>query len=210
MLRVTSQLPKLHVVTDNKMMHLPDLDTRAAAMAQSRNVALHARAPGQPGRILTDLAERLRRTTESAGAPLFVNDRADVALLVEADGLHLPAAGLPIRAARALVGDAVWIGSSVHHHEEALRAADEGADYVFLGPIWETPSHPNQAALGAAAIERAQAARVIAIGGITTARVADCLSAGAYGVAAISALWKSQDPGSVAREMLLLLRNSSP
>ena len=207
---MTSELPKLHVVTDNRTRGLPDLDTRAAAVAQSRDVAVHARAPNQPGRILTDLAERLRRATKRAGAKLFVNDRADVALVVEADGLHLPAAGLPTRAARTLVGDAAWIGRSVHRHEEALKAADEGADYVFLGPIWQTQSHPDQAALGPAAIERAQAARVIAIGGITAARVADCLSAGAYGVAVIAALWDSQDPGSVAREMLLLLRNSSP
>jgi thiamine-phosphate pyrophosphorylase len=147
-------------------------------------------------------------TTGRAGAHVFVNDRADVALLAGARGIHLPADGLPTDRVRDLVGPDVWIGRSVHAPEEARRAAEAGADYVFLGPIWETPSHPGRPGLGPGIIEHAQPARVVAIGGVTPDRVASCLDAGAYGVAAVSALWTAGDPGSAAATMLLLLRHS--
>ena len=207
-----STLPKLHVVTNNDVARLADLDRRAEALAHAGGVAFHARASELSGSALTNLAERLGRATQQAttGATIFVNDRVDVALLVDAAGVHLPAAGLPVETVRRLVGDKFWIGRSTHHPDEARRAAEAGADYVFLGPIWSTPSHPDRTGLGVAAIERAQPARVVAIGGVTPERVAACLAAGAYGVAAISALWWAGDPGSIAKEMSLLLRTSSP
>jgi thiamine-phosphate pyrophosphorylase len=136
-----------------------------------------------------------------------VNDRADVATIVHADGIHLPAAGLPIAAVRALVGPDVCIGRSVHQPEEALDAAEQGADYVFLGPIWETASHPGQSPLGPEAIARALPARVVAIGGVTPERIGECRDAGAHGVAAVSSLWRADDPGSAAEKMLLLLES---
>lgn len=206
-----STLPRLHIVTNNEIADLPDLDRRAADAARAAPVAFHARTTNRPGGALTDLAEHLRAATHPAGSMVFVNDRADVALLVEADGVHLPAGGLPVSAVRALLGCDVWIGRSVHHPDEAQRAADEGADYVFLGPIWETPTHPHREGLGVAAIERVSSVvRVIAIGGVTAARVGDCASAGAYGVATISALWTAADPGAVAAEMSLLLGTPDP
>ena len=84
-------------------------------------------------------------------------------------------------------------------------AADDGADDVFLGPMWETPFHPGSPGIGVQTIERTQPARIIAIGGVRADRVEQCVNAGAYGVAAISALWQADDPGSVAAAMLLLL-----
>ncbi len=200
-----SSVPLLHAVTPADVLDRADLDARAAAIARGPRVAVHARVPGAPGRTLGALAERLRRATGTAGGKVFVNDRADVATIVKADGVHLPAAGLPIAAVRTLVGPDVWIGRSVHQPEEALEAAEQGADYVFLGPIWETASHPGRAPLGLEAITRALPARVVAIGGVTPERVARCRDAGAYGVAAVSALWQANDPGSVVDTMLLLL-----
>lgn len=139
------------------------------------------------------------------GAHVFVNDRVDVALLAGAHGVHLPADGLSVPQARDIIGPTAWIGRSAHSADEAQRAMDQGADYVFLGPIWETPSHPGWAGIGVEAITQAVPARVVAIGGIDVGRVAQCRDAGAYGVAAISALWRAPDPGSVVDEMLLLL-----
>ena len=106
------------------------------------------------------------------------------------------------------MGSGVWIGCSTHDPESAMCAVDDGADYVFLGPIWNTTSHPGRPGIGTAAIERAQTGRIIATGGITLDRVAMCLDAGAYGVAAISSLWGADDPGSAAAEMLLLLEDT--
>ncbi len=211
---MSTPLPRLHAITNSDILALSDLTERATVIGRSPDVALHARAPGVPGRMLVEFAEVLLRATSVGGARLFVNDRVDVALLAGAEGVHLPAGGLPISKVRALVGPDRWIGRSTHSPAEAQRAADEGADYVFLGPIWETPSHPGQGqgrerpGIGVTAIEQVRAVRIIAIGGITPDRVAHCLDAGAYGVAAITSLWRAPDPGSAAAEMLLLLENT--
>ncbi len=203
--RVTTPPPRLHAITNSNILALPDLCERAESIGRSPLVALHARARDLPGRKLAGLAELMQRAARVAKARVFVNDRADVALLVEAHGIHLPADGLSVSKVRSLVGPGMWIGRSAHDADEVMRAADDGADYVFLGPIWETPSHPGHPGIGVQTIERAQPARIIAIGGVTADRVEQCMNAGAYGVAAISALWQADDPGSVAAAMLLLL-----
>ncbi len=211
-LRVRKPLPKLHAVTDPDVAARTDLSERARALARP-GVALHARSRHLAGRSLYELTELLK---SAAGYPsgerasVFVNDRVDVGLSSEVDGVHLPADGLSIPVVRRLVGERMWIGRSVHSPQEARTAAERGADYVFLGPIWRTGSHPDRAALGPAAITQAEPARVIAIGGITQDRITTCLDAGAYGVAAVTALWGSDDPGTTAQRMLLLLGKPSP
>ncbi len=198
-------LPVLHVVTDDAIAQLPDLGQRARAVTAGGAVALHARAPGLGGRAYLDLARTLGAAAEGTNSRLFVNDRLDVARIVRAWGVHLPGAGFPLAEARRLLETTVVIGRSVHSAEAARRAHDEGADYVFLGPIWETASHPGASALGPGAISEAAPARVIAIGGIDLKRARTCRAAGAYGVAVISAVWRASDPGGAAREILLSL-----
>lgn len=197
------ELPLLHVVTDDEIAQLPDLGERARAVAAAGAIALHARGPGLGGRACLDLARTLGAALHGTDSLLFVNDRLDVARVVSAYGAHLPAGGLPLAAARKLLGPQALMGRSVHSAEQARRAHAEGADYVFLGPIWETPSHPGAAPLGADAIREAAPARVIAIGGITAQRAGLCRAAGAHGVAAISAVWRAPDPGGAARAILL-------
>ncbi len=84
-------------------------------------------------------------------------------------------------------------------------AGEDGADYVFLGPIWETPSHPGRAGLGVDVISAVHGVKVIAIGGVTKRRIHHCLDAGAYGVAAVSSIWEVRDPAAAVRAMLLSL-----
>jgi thiamine-phosphate pyrophosphorylase len=100
------------------------------------------------------------------------------------------------------------VGRSTHSADEARRALDEGADYVFIGPIWSTPSHPGGPALGPGALRELHSLPVIAIGGVTPERARECRDAGAWGVAAISALWRATDPAAVARAMLLSFEES--
>lgn len=198
---MSGHLPQLHAVTDDTVLSLPDLIARTRAIAAAGPVAIHLRARAIPARQLTALAKRLGST----GAILFINDRADLARLLGAAGLHLPAAGLPVAAARRIAGPDLFVGRSAHAPSEARAAAAQGADYVFLGPVWPTASHPDRPALGVDAVVQAQPARVIAIGGITAERARQARAAGAYGVAAIRALWHADDPGSAARAMLLSL-----
>ncbi|MBI4419305.1 MAG: thiamine phosphate synthase [Gemmatimonadetes bacterium] len=198
-------VPRVHAVTDANVAALPldDIERRARALAHSAAVGLHARLPQADGRRLLDFARLLRRAADGSGAATLVNDRADVAVLAGAAGVHLPEAGLPVPAARRLVGDDALLGRSVHAADAVRRAADEGADYVFLGPIWATASHPAREGIGLASLRGLSPIRVIAIGGVTPARAPFCRDAGAWGVAAITALWMAPDPRAAVEEMLV-------
>jgi thiamine-phosphate diphosphorylase len=191
------------VVTNDEIARRPNLASRAREVAQAGAVALHARAPGLDGRELLELARVLETAVMRTDSLLLVNDRVDVARVVRSRGVHLPAGGLPLAFARRILGPDALIGRSAHSAEEARRARAEGADYVFLGPIWETASHPGRKPLGPEAIAQCAPARVIAIGGITAKRAPVCRDAGASGVAVISAVWDAPDPGRVVEEILL-------
>ncbi len=195
------QLPRLHAITNDKVLALPDFQARASQLATLPATALHIRSGSLDGRRLTSLAASLQQAT--AHGSVFVNDRADVAKVVGAAGLHLPAAGLSIDDARSIVGSACWIGRSTHTADEVIRAADEGADYVFLGPIWTTPSHPGTQPLGPGVLDVDTSIPVIAIGGVSPEKVHRCLENGAYGVAVISALWGAPDVASTVRTLSL-------
>jgi len=195
--------PILHAVTDNSILDLPDFSKRACAIAISPKVALHLRCTCLTARQLVELALQTREACASGDAMILINDRVDAARVSGSDGVHLPAAGLPIAAARSILGKGAWVGRSAHTVDEALRAADEGADYVFLGPVWRTASHPDREPLGLSPISAIKRIPVIAIGGVTPDRVQQAIEAGAYGVAAISALWYAAHPSAVARSMLL-------
>ena len=194
-------VPLLHAVTDDAVLDLPDFWERARAIATAGNVAIHLRTARRSGRTFLTIAERLRHAIPI----LFINDRADVARVVEADGLHLPESGMSIEAARNLARSTTLIGRSTHSSQDANSALMRGADYVFLGPVWATPSHHGGAALGADALGGADAGPVVAIGGVSQDRVSACREAGAHGVAAITALWKAPDPHAAAEAMLVSL-----
>jgi thiamine-phosphate pyrophosphorylase len=123
-------------------------------------------------------------------ARLLVNGRADVALAAGADGVHLPADGVPASALRARFGKRLLIGVSTHRVEEVGRARREGADYVVFGPVYETKALAGRGApLGPQALARAAAAAagipVYALGGVTLERFAEIAASGAAGIAAI-------------------------
>jgi thiamine-phosphate pyrophosphorylase len=195
-------LPRLHAITDERVARRPDLDLIATALAKGggSDLAFHAR-----GRALTGL-EHYSLAVQLSNLPsfLFVNDRLDVALAVPTAGVQLGRGSLPVSAARAL-NPLWWIGKSVHNLAEADAARTEGADYLVVGPVFATASHPGRAPLG---LERLQAIAsavdglpVIAIGGITADRVREVRNSGAYGVAAIRALWDDVEPAEAARRM---------
>jgi thiamine-phosphate pyrophosphorylase len=193
-------------VTSTEVLALPDLLTRAAALARP-GVALHTRGPGMSGERLTIAAGWVTGAAHAGGAISLVNDRVDVARIAGADGVHLPEAGLSVPAARRMLAATHLVGRSVHSPEAARRAADEGADYVFLGPVWPTGTHPGREAIGPAALRGISGIPVIAIGGVTPDRVRACRDAGAFGVAAVTALWQSGDPASVVEQMLVDLEH---
>ncbi|HXG95693.1 MAG TPA: thiamine phosphate synthase [Gemmatimonadales bacterium] len=196
-------LPRLHAITDERIARRVDLDLIAAALAEGggSDLAFHARGRGLTGLDHFELAGRL--AVRPPGR-LFVNDRLDVALSVPAAGVQLGHGSLPVSAARAL-NPLWWIGVSVHDLPEAEAARLSGADYLVVGPVFATASHPGRTPLGLATLQQIVAAAgdlpVIAIGGMTIDRVPEVRGAGAYGVAAIRALWDDAEPAAAARRM---------
>ena len=155
---------------------------------------------------LFELAVELRQLTRQYGAKLLINDRIDVALAVAADGVHLGKAGLPVPEARRILGRDRLIGYSAHSADEALQAQLAGADFVTLGPVYHTPSKAQYGEpLGLSVLS--EAARVVtipvfALGGVKHASVAEVLSAGAHGVALISAIMAAPNPRAETESLL--------
>lgn len=195
-------LPRLHAITDERTARRPDIPAIARALADGggSDLAFHARGRELTGLELHSLAVQLSNLPSF----LFINDRLDVALAVPTAGIQLGHGSLPVSAARAL-NPLWWIGKSVHDLAEAEAARTEGADYLVVGPVFETASHPGRPPLGLerlkAIVLAAEGLPVIAIGGITDERVHEVRSSGAYGVAAIRALWDAADPAATARRM---------
>jgi len=161
-------------------------------------------------RRLTDLVARTARRAEGSTTRVVVNDRADVAVVAAADGVHLREGGPAVARLRPMLPTGALVGRSIH--DPVAAAADPGPDYVLLGPIYESHSKPaGWSHLGPDAIRRAAAAPmpVVAIGGITVGRVRACLDAGARGVAAIGLFLPPsvRADGLGPREAVLALRD---
>jgi thiamine-phosphate diphosphorylase len=200
-------LPRVHAITDASVLARGDLGVRAAALAAAGPpVALHARDRTASARALSAVAARFVALARPAEAAVIVSGHPDIAAAVGAHGVQLAAGDLAPSDARRVLRRG-WIGRSVHSAEEAGAAKVEGADFVLAGPIYPTPTHPSRPGAGPALV-RACAAHglpVIAIGGVTRERVPELIEAGAYGVAAIRALWDGRDVAQAAMEFLELL-----
>jgi thiamine-phosphate pyrophosphorylase len=143
----------------------------------------------------------LTRRARSALPPavrLLVNGRLDVALAAGADGVHLPADGVPVAPLRRRFGPRVLIGRSTHRVEEVERARDEGADYVTFGPVYVTPGKGAPVGLGELARAAAAGLPVYALGGVTLQQFGELAGAGAAGIAAIRLFQDLPDLGRVA------------
>ena len=202
-MRSLPALPRLHAITDERIARRPDLDTVAQQLAAGggAQLAFHARGRGLSGLDHYDLAVRL---SACPPARLFVNDRLDVALAVGAAGVQLGQGSLPPADARRL-NAGWWIGKSVHDLREAEAAHAGGADYLLVGPVFPTATHPDRAPLGSARLKEivGLGLPVVAIGGVTPERIPELMAEAAiHGVAAIRALWHAADPADAARRLL--------
>jgi thiamine-phosphate pyrophosphorylase len=155
------------------------------------------------GRALYELAVEFRHQTKAAGALLIINDRLDIALAADADGVHLGQGDLPLDVARGL-GPELIIGASTHSLEEALAAEKAGASYVNIGPIFATPTKEAATPLGPEMIDRiAPQLRIpwTTMGGIKKTNIDQVVSRGARHPAVITAVTAAPDPIAAAREL---------
>lgn len=159
---------------------------------------------------LIELAKRLKAICDKYGVLFLVSDRPDVALAVEAHGVHLGQNDLPIAVARKILGHGRLIGASAHSLREALEAQSAGADYISCGPLWATPTKPDYKPVGLSLIgQYKKAIRIpfFAIGGIDTRNVTEVLAVGAERIAAVRALWNAPDPRFAAEEFKRKIEN---
>ena len=164
------------------------------------------------GKDLLGVAQDVRRLVAAHGSQLMINDRVDVALSLEGVGVHLRSNSLPVAVARRLIESNRLLGVSVHSVSEAVEAERDGADYIVLGPIYETPSKQMYGPpLGLAALEqtvKAVRVPVVAIGGVTARRARDLRAAGAFGVAVITAVFAADDVQGATRALLEAVTDS--
>ena len=180
------------VVTDRRLCGSDAIAGRLAAMlatAPRGSVLIQVREKDLDGGPLLRLVRDVLEVARPAGAQVWVNDRADVALAAGADGVHLPEAGLTVAEARAAVGDAMAIGCSRHSPQAVLRAEEEGANLVQLGPVWSVPGKGEP--LGLESLALRLRVPLVAVGGIDgPARARHAAIAGADAVAVIRAAWQ--------------------
>jgi thiamine-phosphate pyrophosphorylase len=202
----------LYLVSDRKQTHGRDLLWVLEQALQGGVRAIQLREKDLQGGELFALAERTKLLCEKHSAALFVNDRIDVALAVEADGVQIGNASIPVKTTRGLLGDGKLIGVSTHSLQEAQQVSRDGADFVLFGPVYFTPSKDvygkPQGVKALADVTKNVSVPVYAIGGIKSNNVAAVKEAGARGVALISAVLSAPDPRKATEEILLQLRRA--
>jgi thiamine-phosphate pyrophosphorylase len=197
----------LHVLADDDPRWRWSPLEQAAAACDGGASVVQLRAKRATDREALAWGERIREATRRAGLAFVVNDRFDLALLLEADAVHLGQQDLPPARVRAAAGAKLAIGRSTHDAGELARALGEPLDYVAFGPVFGTTSKPIAHAAQGLARLSAAAAQVaprplIAIGGIDAENLASVLDAGARGAAVLSAVASAADPADAVRRLV--------
>jgi thiamine-phosphate pyrophosphorylase len=195
---------RLYVITDATFRGRTHEEVAEAALRGGATV-LQFREKHATTRQLYETARRLRELCRSLAVPFIVNDRVDIALAVDADGVHVGPDDLPVAVVRQLLGPHRIVGASAGNVEEALRAQEEGATYLGVGAVYATGTKPDAGAPigpgGLGEIVRAVRIPVVGIGGITRETVPEVIRAGASGVAVISAVAAAEDMVQAARAL---------
>lgn len=197
---------RLLLVTDRQQTKGRPLVSVLAQALKAGRPSIQLRERDLCAKELLALADDIQQLTGPRGVQLVINDRLDVALSLEGAGVHLRSNSLPVSVARRLIGPRRVLGASVHSVKEAVEADASGADYIVLGPIYDTPSKQRYGPpLGLSALEgaaRAVRVPIVGIGGVTAARARDMRLAGAFGVAVITAVLSADDVEGATRALL--------
>ncbi|HSR13157.1 MAG TPA: thiamine phosphate synthase [Thermodesulfobacteriota bacterium] len=199
------KIGKFHVITDTVLQKsFSHLECAKLAVSGGADAIQFRQKAGSAREMIREAAE-MRKFCRGAGAVFIVNDRIDVAIASEADGVHLGQDDFPIPLARKLLGPNAIIGGSAGNMEEARRCLEEGADYVGVGPVYTTTSKEDAGPAGGLGlleeIVKSIPLPVIAIGGITPENVLSILKTGAFGIAVISAVVCRKDPAAAAASL---------
>jgi len=200
---------RLLLVTDRHRTHGRSLPSVLQQAVEAGLPAVQLRERDLPTGELLRLAQEIRAMTSPRAVPLIINDRVDLMLALNLDGVHLRANSLPVADVRRVVGVDRLIGLSTHSLAEVRQANRDGADYVVFGPIFDTPSK-RQFGSPVGLEQLAEACRlsavpVFAIGGVTGASAPDVLRAGSHGFAVIGSILDQEDAAAATRAMMAAL-----
>lgn len=200
---------KLYAVTDIKDDGREILKKVEAAYRGGADI-VQLRSKNVSDKALYQLGIRWRRVADKYRKLFFVNDRVDLALAVEADGVHLGQEDLPMVAFRKIAGRQLFVGRSTHSLDEALRAEREGVDYIGVGPIFETPTKRTHKPVGLDLI-RSVKKRIqipfVCIGGIDLSNIRHVTGAGASRVAVVRAIFAAKDVYQKTKQLREALEN---
>ena len=194
----------LMLVTD----HCSDADAFCAIVEQALQagvMVLQLREKTAAARDFYQLALRIKSIARQYNVPLLINDRLDIALAVDADGVHVGQEDLPVAVVRRLIGPDKILGATAATVAQALRAEAEGADYIGSGAMFPTLTKPGKPVLPMsvlAQIKQAVKVPVVAIGGITADNLLMLKNAGVDGIAVVSAIMDSAEPAAATQEIL--------
>ena len=204
---------RLCLVTDRGLAGGRSVIDVALAAARGGATMVQLREKEATTRAFVDEARALKAALAPLGVPLAINDRLDVALAVDADGLHVGQDDMPVEEARRLLGPGKFVGLSITALDQALRADAEAADYLGVGPIYAQATKSDAAPpLGIDGLRRIRGLTrkpIVAIGGLTPDNGAPALAAGANGLAVVSAIVAAADPEAAARRFRALFGGGS-
>jgi len=203
----------VYVITDRRAAGGRSILDVVRAAIRGGATVVQLREKEASTREMIELGQALHQITRAAGVPLIVNDRVDVALAIDAEGVHVGQDDMPAHLARRLIGSERILGVSAGTVEEARQAERDGADYLGVGDVYGTPTKPDAGVpigvAGLAEIARAVSVPVVGIGGITAENAAAVIQAGAAGVAVISAVMGAADPEAAARRLREAMRRKT-
>ncbi|RLJ70399.1 thiamine-phosphate pyrophosphorylase [Hydrogenivirga caldilitoris] len=187
-------LPRLYAITDRRRYGANFLETVETLLKKGIKM-IQLREKDLKGRELYELALKTREITKKYNSLLLINERFDIAVAVEADGVHLPEESFPPGIIKRLFPE-LLVGYSAHSLEGVKYAEEEGADFVTFGPIFKTQSHPEAKPLGTLKLKEVSEQvniPIYALGGVTWERIKQCYKNGAYGVAGITMFLQDGD-----------------
>jgi thiamine-phosphate pyrophosphorylase len=206
------KIGRFHVLTDTLLQtRLSHVELAERVIAGGADTIQFRQKQGATMEMIR-IAGQMQALCQRAGVTFMVNDRVDVAIASQADGVHLGQDDFPIPLARKLLGEGAIIGGSAGNMEEARKCLLEGADYIGFGPVYPTTSKEDAGPAGGLGllkqVVKSIPLPVIAIGGITTENLPLIMQAGAFGIAVISAVCCQEDPGEAARSLRGVLEST--